>query len=143
VVCIPHVSKVWSKWVGVLFQEFKLVLLLLFKCYSPLCTLACNTIFLHFVQSLTVACLFLLIPVIFKSSSTLSLHLSHGLPLFCYFESDFINFPISKCSYIPHCSLCIYVTPTVDLCLIPNPKHPSSCEFNCSWRQGIRRHHSR
>ena len=59
-----------------------LILLLLFlKHYSPLWTMASNTIFLHSWHFLNLACLFFS-PIIFKSSSTLSVHHLHGIPLF-------------------------------------------------------------
>jgi len=48
------------------------------KCYSPLWALTSITIFLNSWLFLTIACLFI-IPIIFKSSSTLYLHLVLGL----------------------------------------------------------------
>jgi hypothetical protein len=57
------------------------IYLLLLERYSPLWTLASNTIVLHSWRSLATACQFL-IPIIFKSSSTSFIHLLCGLHLF-------------------------------------------------------------
>lgn len=54
--------------------------ILLIKCYSPLWTLTSVTVFLHSWSFLAIACLFF-IPIIFKFSLTLYLHLVCSLRL--------------------------------------------------------------
>ena len=57
-----------------------IIIIVIIKHYSPLWTVASNTLFLHSERSLTIACPFYII--IFKPSSTSSLHLLRGLFLF-------------------------------------------------------------
>ena len=70
-----------------LYNSFLLILylllhlLLLLSYCSPLWTLVSNTFLLHSFRSLTTVYWFFT-PVIFRPSSTLSVHLFHGLPLF-------------------------------------------------------------
>jgi hypothetical protein len=96
-------------------------------------TLASYTVFLHSWWSLATACQFL-IPMIFKSSSTSSIHLLRGLPLFLVPSIlNPISFIFPGCSNVCtfHVAICTSTLFFLDLCPSRNPKRPSGWNFNC------------
>jgi hypothetical protein len=121
-----HVFQVMQFHTYSIFFLLLLLHLLLLKHYSPLWTLASNTVLVHSFHPLATACQFL-IHIIFRSFPISSVHLFYALPLFLIPSILAVTVCIGLLSFFIR-SLCPY---HLNLSNLVNFTVPAPCDVSC------------